>query len=255
MSFFRRDSDRVVFESVRLKGTGKLGVIKPDKDGCYTQVIGALGAYNSRGDYYDFNAGVRFFKNDSSFMRKIQRGVLKAEQGHPKRNGMSLHEYQERILRIEETLTCGTWRQIWLSNDDLKDEQGRKIIPIFGKIYPSGPFRDSLIHAFESPGEQVCFSIRSFTKDTPRNNGTYFKELLNIVTFDYVTEPGMYNAEKLLSPSIESIEEEVDIKSMINVLDSTPTASMESATDTKEFRNQLADIIEKETKKPSFMRW
>lgn len=197
-------SSSVVFECIRLKGSNKLGVIKPDKDGCYTQVIGGLNAYNSGGSFYELEAGLQFFQAQSSFQRKIGRGVLRAETGHPKKTpGMKEYEYGERILRIEETLVCGTWRKIWLSNADLRDEQGRRIVPIMGTIYPSGPYRDMLIHAFQSPGEQVCFSIRSFTNDIPRGDGTFIKKLLQIVTFDYVNEPGIWSAEKLLSPNLE----------------------------------------------------
>ena len=201
----RFNKNQVVFECIRLKGSDKLGVIKPDKEGCYTQVIGGLNAYNSGGSFYELEAGLKFFQAQSSFQKKISRGVLRAETGHPKKTpGMKEYEYGERILRIEETLVCGTWRKIWLSREDLRDEQGRRIVPIIGTIYPSGPYKDMLIHAFQSPGEQVCFSIRSFTNDIPRGDGTYIKKLLQIVTFDYVNEPGIWNAEKLLSPSLES---------------------------------------------------
>lgn len=201
----RFNRNQVVFECIRLKGSNKLGIIKPDKDGCYTQVIGGLNAYNSGGSFYELEAGLQFFQAQSSFQRKIGRGVLRAETGHPKKTpGMKEYEYGERILRIEETLVCGTWRKIWLSNADLRDEQGRRIVPIMGTIYPSGPYRDMLIHAFQSPGEQVCFSIRSFTNDIPRGDGTFIKKLLQIVTFDYVNEPGIWSAEKLLSPTLES---------------------------------------------------
>lgn len=260
MNFFsRRRPDTVVFECVRLKGLDKLGVIKPDKDGCYTQVIGGLNAHNSSGHLYDLNAGVQFFKDDSSFMRKIGRGVLRAEMGHPKKSlGMRQHEYVDRLLRIEETLVCGTWRKIWLSNEDIKDNLGRKIIPIMGSIYPSGPYKDSLVHGFESPGEQVCFSIRSFTNDTPRPDGTMLKKLLNIITFDYVNEPGMYNAEKLLSPSMESIEEvAIDANDIVDVIkENSSTISLEDSGN-REFMNALYDILDKEKQgnKPSFTRW
>lgn len=255
----KSQSPYVVFEAIRLKGTNKIGVIKPDSDGCYTQVIGGLNAYNSNEDFYCLEAGKKFFQNDSSFMRKIQRGVLRAEYGHPKREpGMSNHEYTARILRIEETMVCGTWRQIWLSRDTLKDNKGRVIVPIMGKIYPSGPYRDSLVHAFESAQEQVCFSIRSFTNDSYMPGGGKFKRLLNIVSFDYVNEPGIWNAEKLLSPSMESLEEvPMLVEDVIKGLEKDSEVSLECSQENNEFRNQLADILEKESKVkiPHFARW
>lgn len=257
MNFLTRNRpEQVVFECVRLKGLNKLGVIKPDKSGCYTQVIGGLNAYNGSGHFYDLNAGLKFFQNDSTFMRKISRGVLRAELGHPKKlPGMKSHEYHARILDIEEKSVCGTWRKIWLSNEDLRDNLGRRIVPIMGTIYPSGPYKDVLIHGFESPEEQVCFSIRSFTNDTMRPDGTLFKRLLNIVTFDYVNEPGIYNAEKLLSPSMESLEEVyIDPKDIIDVIDEKSAISLEDSSQV-EFKHQLMEIIDKENKKPSFTLW
>lgn len=284
----------IIFECTRLKGTNKVGIIKPDRDGCYTQVIGALGAFNSAGSFYDLESGVRFFQAQSSFQRKIGRGVLRAETGHPKRlPGMKEYEYGSRILHIEETLVCGTWRRIWLSREDLRDDQGRRIIPIMGTIYPSGPYRDMLIHAYASPGEQVCYSIRSFTNDTPRGDGTYLKRLLQIVTFDYVTEPGMWNAEKLLSPNLEhnsadrallsetlnksrgresvlspnleSHNDRVSVETystfapetLYSIMADSTGISTESSTYDSDFTEQLLKIIHTESKNPSYthMDW
>lgn len=240
---FNRNS--VVFECIRLKGSSKLGVIKPDKDGCYTQVIGGLNAYNSGGSFYELEAGLQFFQAQSSFQRKIGRGVLRAETGHPKKTpGMKEYEYGERILRIEETLVCGTWRKIWLSNADLRDEQGRRIVPIMGTIYPSGPYRDMLIHAFQSPGEQVCFSIRSFTNDIPRGDGTFIKKLLQIVTFDYVNEPGIWSAEKLLSPTLESRTDSSLERSLFRdgVKESVLSPGLESHSDSSSLERSAAKL-------------
>lgn len=264
LSTARRSPGReIFFECTRLRGSGKQGIIKPDADGCYTQVIGGLNAYNSMEDFYDLEAGVRFFQQQSSFNRRINRGVLRAEYGHPKMpmGQKDKYDYGIRYTRIEETMVCGTWRKIWLSPEKLKDERGRTIVPVMGTIYPSGPYRESLIHAFESPGEQVCFSIRSLTKDYPRGDGTYIKKLVDIITFDYVNEPGIWNAEKLLTPSIESIEQiRVDGMKFLDRLNEIPSISAESF-DIIHVRENLSALIEEERKQQAqrsniiFSRW
>lgn len=203
---YERANGDIVFENIRLRNTNKIGVIKPDSEGCYTQVIGALGAFNSAGDFYDFDAAKRFFISNSSLMRRVSRGSLRAEWGHPKSYGMNEDQFRMRILNIDENQECGTWVEIWLSKEKLKDEQGRYVIPIMGRIRPGGPKGHLLKAKFETPGEQVCFSIRSFTEDIPSPRGYWIKRLVDIVTFDYVNEPGIWNAEKLLSPNMESFQ-------------------------------------------------
>lgn len=248
----------IAFECTRLKGTDKQGIIVPDSDGCYTQVIGGLNAYNSSEDFYELEAGLHLFQSMSSFQRRIARGVLRAEYGHPKMpiGKADKYDYGVRYARIEETMVCGTWRRIWLSQERLKDGKGRYIVPIMGTIYPSGPYGQALKHAFDSKGEQVCFSVRSFTRDTPRYNGTYIKRLVDIVTFDYVNEPGIWNAEKLLSPSLESLEHiTVDADRYLKKLDNLNQVSQES--DIIHVRESLLDIIKAESKprKVYFSRW
>ena len=67
-------------------------------------------------------------------------------------------------------------------------------------------YRDGL--GFKNPKENVCFSIRSFT-DNSYSHGRVNKVLKNIITFDYVNEPGIHIAEKYKSPSLEAVEETV----------------------------------------------
>lgn len=197
----------VTFESIRLKGTNKKGILTPDADGCYTMCVGGLNAHNHAEAFYVYEEAKHFFQNDSSFMRKIERGVIRGEYGHPKREpGMSMADFGERLMRIEETLVCCTFRKIWLEHNLLKDNKGRPIVAIMAKIFPSGPYGEVLRKQLESAGEQCCFSIRSFTEDFFRH-GKRMKILRQLITFDYVNEPGMFNAEKLLSPSLESIQE------------------------------------------------
>lgn len=238
----------IVFECTRLKSVellGKKGVITPDRDGCYTQVIGALGAFNSAGDFYDLEAGRKFFLSQSAFQRKIARGSLKAELGHPVREpGMTDEQFAERILKIDDDRVCGTWRKIWLSQEKIKDDKGRYVVPILGKIYPIGLKGNALREAFEAKGENVFFSIRSFTRDIPTKMGYFVKMLEYIVTFDQVGEPGISVAEKLLSPGLESYGSyRLDIETLIKAVDRSRknNTGIESA-GLYDFKERLVEI-------------
>jgi hypothetical protein len=192
------------FECIRLKNSTKKGVLTPDENGCYTLVVGAIGAYNSAGAFYDYDSAAKFFTKDSSFQRKIARGVLRGEYGHPvKTSSMSEADYFKRILTLDEKSICCEFTEIWLKKEKLNDDKGRPVTVIMAKVRPMGPYGECLRKQLETPGMQVCFSIRSFTESVMRG-GVEHKFLDKIITFDYVNEPGMYNAEKLLSPTLES---------------------------------------------------
>lgn len=207
-------NDQVSFEITRLKNSDKQGVIKPDADGCYSMVIGAIDAHNSSGDFYDGPSMMKFFSDSSSFMRRMARGSLRAEWGHPRQTELDKdghviannQDFLRRVLDIYEKNVCGTWVKIWLGDEKVPDDKGIMVTPIWGKIRPSGPYGDALKKQFETPGENVNFSIRSLTRDVPMGGYHSKKYAQAIITFDYVNEPGMYVADKLLSPSLESLE-------------------------------------------------
>ena len=53
------------------------------------------------------------------FRRRITRGVLCGELGHPEQKpGMSDNEYAMRILNIDEKNICVNWSEIYLDFDN-----------------------------------------------------------------------------------------------------------------------------------------
>ena len=56
-------SQRATFSCTSLMGTNKAGVLKPDENGYYTVVLGALDVYNSAGDFYPLNRLKNYLKN------------------------------------------------------------------------------------------------------------------------------------------------------------------------------------------------
>lgn len=194
----------VRFECVTL-GT-KAGVLSKDSDGYYTMPVGGLNVYNSAKQFYVYEEAKHIFDESSQFQRRVQKGVLRAENGHPQyEKGMTEKEYVTRVLTIKESNTCAFFKEVWLDFDNIKDNMGVPVIAIMAKVCPSGPYADMLERRFNQPGENVCFSIRAFTRDY-MDRGVMKRVLDTVVTFDCVNEPGIDFAEKFKSPALEAYQ-------------------------------------------------
>ena len=199
--------DKIRFTCTRLANTGKKGIITPNADGYYDLVIGGLNMYNSAGMKYTAVKDVLdlFQNKSSSFRRKIERGALRGEVGHPKfLPGMSKDQFIDRIMTIDEKNVCCHFSEVYLDFDSFKNEDGSPIITIKGLVKPSGAQGAFLKEQLENPKENVCFSIRSFTDDY-YEKGVLCRDIKNIITFDYVNEPGIHIAEKFKNPALEDL--------------------------------------------------
>lgn len=197
-------SSSIRFALTSLAGSTKAGVIKKDVNGRYRIVVGGLNVFNSQGQLYVKEGAEDLFLDSSAFMRRVKRGVCKAELGHPKPlPGQSNDSFAQRVMSIEETRVCAIHHNFDLDFDNVRDENGNPVIAIISELSPSGPFGPALERSLENPGENVCFSIRAFTDDW-YEHGITKRCLKTIVTFDQVTEPGIAIAEKFKSPSLEN---------------------------------------------------
>ena len=197
----------VRFCNTRLIGTGKKGILPVDANGYRTVIVGGLGILNSQGQYYTSDGARDLFNKSSSLIRRVERGSLKAENGHPKmERGMSTDEYISRMMNIDERNICGHFSEFWLDENSVKQKDGKSVIAIMAKVIPSGAKADILERAFTNPFENSCFSVRGLTNDY-MNRGQIVRELRQIVTFDYVNEPGIAIAEKYNSPTMECFDE------------------------------------------------
>lgn len=251
-------TQQILFECTRLKGTGKAGILTPDSDGCFSMVVGGLNVYNAHGDYYTYEAAKHFFENSSAFMRRVQRGVLRGEVEHPRKEpGMSFREYGARLMNIDLNQVCCTHRSIWLDFDNVKDyNTGKPIIAIMSKVWPGGAKGDFLKEMLETRGEQVCFSIRSFVNEQPMANGRMLKAIKEIVTFDLVNEPGIEYAEKLRSPALETFMDlsltKHDVDAMVKE-SKMPGTGMESGGLASTLSDDLFTPVE--INKKAYLRW
>lgn len=178
-------------------GVNESSALAVDKDGYREICVGGIGVHNSSGDLYDESAARHFFDNDPDFQRRITRGLLCGELGHPKLvPGMKDYEWINRLMVMEETNVCAHHHTISVSTEMIKDGEGRAFFPIIAKTIPSGARADVLERSFNNPKENIAFSIRSFTRDKPYPGrpGRSIKALAKVIGFDKVSEPGIYRA-------------------------------------------------------------
>ena len=200
-------NDQIVFSYVRTGAENKQ--IKKDDKGYYFITLGAFNAYNRSGAFYLMDGVRDLVENKSSSLnRRIRDGYLKGEAGHPNyESGMSKVEFYERNLKIEQTRISHHIRDIVFT--DTKTPCGMpgkgNIVLVQAWLKPDGPMGDALKKSLDDPEQNVAFSIRCFTKDTMQG-GTIIKEVVQIVTWDWVVEPGMKMANKFDTLNLESLD-------------------------------------------------
>ncbi len=173
--------------------------IEKSGDGYYKLAIGALNVCNIHGQLYVGTEKVlSLFKGDSSKMcNLLNRGMLKGEYGHPRQPNppLSNNAWLNRNLAIVETATCIHWREIILEDTGQKGENGSAIYNIWGWGKPSGPYGPALEEDINNPNVNVSFSIRSLIKEVAVG-GRIHRHIFELMTFDYVNEPGIHTASK-----------------------------------------------------------
>lgn len=196
--------NQIRFTCTVLKGTGKVGRLTPDKDGYFTVPLGALNVYNSAMEFYPYEESKKLFEKSGLLMRRVQKGVLRGELGHPKRQGMSDKEFIYRCAQIYEQNWCFHLSEVWLDEEISKDITGQSMILVMGKARQCGPYGSTFLESMQNQMENTCFSVRSFTDDYVRN-GRVEKIIVEIVTWDLVNEPGVATATKYSAPTLESM--------------------------------------------------
>lgn len=252
----------IKFTASKLVGSGKQGKVTPGEGGYYTLPIGGLNLFNSTGDYYTAEGARQLFEQSSVLMRRVMNGNLKGENGHPKQQvGQSDDQYFNRAMIIEETNVSHHFRSIWLDENFGKKNPHLKnpdLIGIMAEVKPTGPHGPALQASLDNKDENTCFSIRALSKDYYQNRQK-FRVLQSILTWDWVTEPGLNMATKWDSPVMESFTDKLLTEAILTrIVEQTPqTVAMESGLN---MAMEALSIIrqEKEQKKvktPSVYGW
>lgn len=200
-------TDKIIYGNTILKGINKAGTLKPDAKGYYTVVLGALGITNHGGERYTLTQTSRgVFDDNSVLQRRISQGLLRAEWGHPDpADYPNLMAFERRVRLIKEDRICCHIAEVWLEEIDYL---GQKVMGILGRIKPSGPYGPILQKMLDNPEENVTFSGRYYS-NVNRAGGTVEREIHTVMTWDFVSEPGVPCAQKYLSPTLESANDTV----------------------------------------------
>ncbi|QZA70951.1 capsid assembly protease [Erwinia phage AH06] len=200
----------ISFTCQTLRGTNKAGLLKPDENGYYTVLLGGFNLRNEMGNFYPFNKYLEeIFKASSTFMRRVERGHLRGEMDHPQPwKGMTEREWFSRLRKIDMGNVSHHIRKVTLDFQNYRSQHGETMVAVLGEVKPAGgPIGDKLKASLDNPDEDTCFSIRTLTLDQPMVTGAWRKDVYELVTWDWVPEPGVRNATKYHSPGLESFQE------------------------------------------------
>lgn len=169
--------------------------LKPNQDGSYPLILGAVNTFNSRGEYYVEDGVESLLGSRGSFTLVVKGTSIESEVDHPGlKPGMSARDFIRRNLIIDSDNVCGIITDIWLKYTTIREPGADgNVILIYGNVKPHGKRADHLRKQFER-GDNVAFSIRSFTLDT-KNVYPKRKKLQKIITFDNVWKPGIRYAD------------------------------------------------------------
>lgn len=234
-----------------LNGTNKSGLLKADAAGYYPMCIGAFDVPNSRGDIYVAEAAKKFFENSKLAVRRSDGGYLRGEYGHPKREpNQTVREFIQRNHEIDERMVSHYFKEVWLDDKNIRNENGSSIIAVMALVKPTGPYGDVLAKQIESD-ENVAFSIRCFCDDKIQPNGSLRRSIRNLITWDYVNEPGISYANKYGSPACESlVDEEITEQMIYDIMADIRTDSLACESETFKRLNETFESL-KATKRVS----
>ncbi len=179
----------------------KIGNNKVEKreDGASKVILGALNAFNVHNELYLIDGVKNILSNGGyhSLSSKLTRGLLKGEANHPfKLPGMTDSEFVNRNLIVDNTLASHHILEVLLEETDEVEANGAKVVLIWGWIKPTDNEHGRALKAsLEDESVNVAFSIRCFS--VLRNiNGVACRYITNIVTWDWVDNPGIARAVK-----------------------------------------------------------
>lgn len=251
----------IKFTSEKLENVRGRSIKKVD-NGYFQVLIGGLNVYNSVGDYYTAQGVTRLFEESSLLMRRLKNGYLKGERGHPKQGGLSNKDYINRLLEIDDGNVMCHYRSLWLDTELGKRNPklgNPNLIGIYGEACGSGPHGEAFNRSMENPSENVAFSVRGFTNDQ-YVKGTNVRELINIITWDVVIEPGIGTSNKFDAISLEEFKYESLANKYFSLESLKEVANSKSGIST-ESKDIVTDVIQSfeaskyTPDKPAYLKW
>lgn len=176
------------------------GNVERREDGCFKVILGSLDTYNVHDEFY-LAEGVEELLSTGgyhSFASKLKRKSVKGESRHPFREvGMTDTEFVNRNMIVDNTTASHQILEVMLEKTNEVEKPGTCVILIWGWIKPTENDLGRALKADLLDSEiNVCFSIRCFSR-IKVINGVISRLITNIITWDWVDNPGKPRSGKL----------------------------------------------------------
>ena len=183
--------NQIIFsiQTLENKDGKQLKAIKPNAKGIYERVpLGLFGKASRNMNRYDDMSMVRSLTDPNSrFCKLLQEGNLLGEYGHPL---ILSREQLPRLTYIDMDRVSHRFTKVQA------DGTGEGCTLLYGDVKPCGPKGPYLTESFGDPDGNTCFSMRSLTTEPKIIGGIRHREVLMMVTFDFVDGPGFEEACK-----------------------------------------------------------
>jgi len=231
--------------------------LEPDSDGYYTVIFGAYNVLSTKGEVHLADGIEEVLTDKTNILnRRLIPGRLRAEAEHPKYiPGMTDEQYILRNLEIDATRVAGHIKEVKV----IKTSKSSgilgvgNVVLVQGKIKPSGIYGKGLKDSLDNPDEDTCFSVRSFTDDIIVNGRTT-KKCKQIVTWDWVNEPGISYASKLNGLTLESMDlASVSVNKLLNIKSDLETTLL--TVESEDVISSIDDLLENTKPKDILGMW
>lgn len=177
------------------------GYLEKDNNGYYKVNLGGFNIFNLHNEFYRVADLNKILNNPSTvFYKRLHGGYLNGEAEHPKMvPGMNQSQYYLRNLRIALENTSHHIRpeiEVVPLNTPCNVPGAGKPVRLLGWIKPSGKHGQALQSFLDNPHQNTAFSIRAITTPPATIGGYIVKDVVEIITWDWVDIPGIFAANK-----------------------------------------------------------
>jgi hypothetical protein len=213
---------------------GRVGIIKPDENGVYKGLaMMNLGEKTQQGTYYDPASVVEQITDPTTkFNIVLRQHKLYGEWGHPKFYGLTKDEALTRLRTVDEDRHSHLFLGV---ASDAPDSNG--YVMIRGDIKPMGPNAHYVRETLDDPVANTAFSLRGFVDNRIMPDGTIYRTMRQLTTWDCVGASGYFGTDKAHSIGLESYGDqdsylEYDLDIMSDGVIRIDQVALESLTDT-----------------------
>ena len=193
------DKKLLLSKAISTKMENRNKDIKKNKDGDYLVIVGAVNHFTAAGELYVAEEVKEKFAENSILMKRCRDDLLEIEDEHPTwEPSMSKAQWFERLYSYDKSKVAGKITELWLEElDECAPGTDLRIILIWAAIRPFTDRPKGLLlkRDLENPDKNVAFSIRSIIYQETFNLTPVCK-IKDIITFDWVSSPGISKAHK-----------------------------------------------------------